>query len=91
MGGEEGIIKLIVSGLTFLQLQLDPAPAVVDKVNNLQILRREREILLGGLQAGRPEIQRYQHCPPVGQCLPGIFYISHLDWSEHNPAAVKYI
>jgi len=57
----------------FLQLQLHPAPPVVDKVNNLQILRRERETLLGTLQAGRP----------------GIFYISHLDWSEHNLCGVR--
>ena len=67
-----------VSLLTLLQLQLDTAPPVVDKVNNLQILRRERETLpllplLRTLQAGRPEV----------------FDISHLErlqGPEHNPA-----
>ena len=95
--GEEAITirseqSSALSPLTLLQLQLDAAPPVVDKVNNLQILRREREALLGTLQAGRPEILR----TVPGQCsgapgiqeeiLPGIFQISHLDWAEHNPA-----
>ena len=60
---------------TLLQLQLDTAPPVVDKVNNLQILWRERETLplLRTLQAGRPEV----------------FDISHLEGlegPEHDPA-----